>query len=251
MIQVFQLSVQQARTRSGVLGTINFWLEIFADWIRTVPAAHLEQGPKMKNTAFFRLSGWSMMLAGLLGILLIRIPEPEVIREILTGILSAGSTDLIQTLSQRAAAIVMVLVLSLLVLGISGLRSRHRADLGRVGHQSLYLAMAGAGLALAAIVDFPTIATSWPVFAWGLFGGIASLGVFVLTQVRSGVLGRSFYVLFGLLVGTPLLLLAVFVLDLNFSEPVLGITALISFLCVMVLGYKLQQNASEPNLAAV
>lgn len=250
MTQVFADQARRSFRESGKRGLITWWGRTMLDTIQTAIEEYAQQGVDMSKAKFEKLSGWALILAGLvmfLGWLSGTRPEYDPYNYFSLWI------------DQYANALLIPLIIAgsfFLIIGYAGLLIRFGSASGRAGRFGLGMGIAGGLVSFVGIAGmiFSENELWWTILTWGfllLYSGLAVFGIVCLTKQ---VLPRWN--------GLPLLggiWLPLYMLYAMISETVTGTWAelpvyldvgiwLISFVGLAGIGYLLQQDRIEKNL---
>ena len=252
MVQVFEDHARTLSKRYGMKGLLAWWGRTMLDTVQAAIEEHTQRGVEMSKGKYQRLSGWAMLLGGVLFFL---------------GWLAGSRPDYspynyyslwIDQVANVIQIPLIVMGILLLVVGYLGLNSRYGAASGAVGRYSLSIgAVSGVVSAVGAVLSYTDSPAAWPFLVWGLFlcfGGMAVFGVACLTrQVLPYWKGLPF------LAG---IWLPFFLIYMTISEAITGnwvnIPDLISLgvffftsIAFVGVGYLLQQDSLETQASPV
>ena len=180
MVQVFEDHARMLSTRFGMKGLLNWWGRTMLDTAQAAIEEHTQRGVDMSKEKFKKLSGWALILAGVLFFL---------------GWLAGSRPDYspynyyslwIDRFANAITIPVMIGAILMLVIGFLGLLSRYGEAAGVFGRSSLTIgAVGGVVSAVGAILLYTESSVSWSILIWGLFlcfGGMAVFGVICLSR---------------------------------------------------------------------
>lgn len=230
MLQVFRDCCLRAFRQNGTNGMLKLWAITFFDFLHSMVEEHLQKETFMTRSKFIQLSGWSLMLGGV--ILLVGFLVSSTVFDFL---LSFWTT------------------LVLLGVGLLGLRTRYGDEVGSFGKNILLLGViAGFVINITGTAIVANVGNWSGPFIWLLpYTGhavlLACLSIFGISALSAKPLPRwnGLPLIAG--IWYPSLVILAYIYEaIGLSQEALGNPALIGILlqCVLlvVLGYMLQAD---------
>ncbi len=245
MAQVFRDLCREIYEREGLLGFLELWLTTLFDLLKTAIEERSREVVQMTKEKFVRLSGWALMLAGATFMLGFAIGGAE------TSFGDPlGGDDAFYEYSQL---VLVPLAMASFTVGMLGMRTRYRAQVGGFGSISLLVGAVGGAIGfIGAIVLF--IAQEdmgWMVWVVGMLLLLVGLLLFGIAAVRKRPLPR--WKALPLITGSLFLLIPIAGLITGSDElsvPVLASIFLLIAAGFVALGFVVQGDSVEEMRAA-
>ena len=187
MRQVFRDCCRRALLEAGAPGLLALWARTMLDILQTAIEEHVQRGVEMSKEKFIKLSGWALMLGGvvlLLGFLAGTRPEYRPF--------NARSLPIDRYVNAVADPLMMI-AMFLLAVGLIGLFLQYGPTAGSFGRISLGLgAISGVISAIGSIgLGIVDQGPWWSIFFLGLFAEFLGLALFGLANLRQRTLPRG------------------------------------------------------------
>jgi hypothetical protein len=184
MQQLFRDCCRQALRESGAAGLLSLWMRTMLDTVQTALEEHTQRGIEMSKDKFIKLSGWAMIIGGLvtmLGWLASTRPEYEpynFLRNPIDFYANAVEIPLIVT------------GLILLSVGFSGLYLRYGRVSNGFGRFCLGFGAASGVVSAIGAAGMNFNEAFWSLFFFGLTFQFLGLALFGITNLRQRTLPR-------------------------------------------------------------
>ncbi len=251
MLQVFRDSCQRALRESGAAGLLALWNRTMLDTVQTALEEHAQRGMDMSKKKFLKLSGWALMLGGVivsLGLLAGTRPQYNPF--------NALSLPVDQVLNAAVIPLIVIGIL-LLSLGFTGLIVRYGQRAGSFGRFSLALGVLSGVISAVGAIGLGIMGSDpwWSMFFFGLTIQLLGLTLFGVANLRHRTLPRwnGLPALAG--VWLPLFVSVTLIMEqarigviwLDVIYPVFG---LLSLAGLAGLGYLLQSDAQPAHVSS-
>ena len=202
MLQVFRDCCRQAFQETGTPGLLIVWMRTILDAAQSALEEHMERGVDMSKEKFIKMSGWGLMLAGVvltLGFLAGTRPEYNQY--------NARSLP-VDRYANAATGPLMILSTFLLLVGLIGLFLHDGSRAGGFGRASLALGILSAAVGTIGSIGLAAFDSElwWSIFFISfmfIFVGLALFGFANLSaEIKLG--GRLFPLLAGVWIPTYL-----------------------------------------------
>jgi hypothetical protein len=252
MLQVFRDSCRQAHLEEGSAGLLAVWMRTGLDYLKTMIDEYAKGGTNMTREKFIKLSGWALMLAGIVLIAGFSVGGGETFYDD-----PLGGFDGFYEYGQL---ILIPAGLFLFTFGMAGLLFRYRDSSGGLGKMGLVIAVIGSGLSfISAILLYAMIAPWmgpwWNFMLISFVGMLVGLSLFGISALRTKPLVRWNALPLLTAVWFPLLLPIQIIVVSSGGEPdSMDYYALVAVLFWVVgsigLGYLLQKDSQPGDTAA-
>lgn len=244
MLQVFRDSCQRALREPSTGGLLSLWRRTMLDTVKTALEEHAQRGADMSKEKFLKISGWALMLGGVIMSL-----------GLLAG--SRPQYNPFNALSQPADQVfnavaipVIVIGLLLLSLGYTGLIVRFGPGVGTFGRFGLGLGVLSGIISAAGAIGLGITDSGpwWSMFFLGLTIQFLGLTLFGVANLRQRTLPRvnGLPVITG--VWLPLFVSVGLIIQqarggVGWMDTIFPVPWLFSLLGLAGLGYLLQSDA--------
>jgi hypothetical protein len=239
MVQVFQDMSLRAYRQHGSDGVFRLWAITLFDLLKSVVEEHLQKETNMNKSTFIRISGWSLVLAGIAFIMVFSSWYLEENNPLLH----------IDKTTYFTVSYVSGLYVGpfLLAVGLLGLRTRYSEVIGSIGKAALLFgAVIGLVISLIGMIGTPINDNLWDMLIYGPAVSMFFLAVSGIQGLSSKPLPRwnGLPILAGIVV--PAMLVIVYGLGIETSfDWFTAVGLAIQFLAMIVLGFILQGDAPQ------
>lgn len=249
MAQVFRDCCRRAYIEGGTSSLLSLWARTTVDYLRTILEEYTKGGTYMTREKFIKLSGWALMLAGIVLAAGFSVGGGETVYDD-----PLGGTDGFYEYGQL---ILIPASLFLFAIGMTGSLVRYGDSSGRLGKMGLVIAVMGSGVSfISAILLYamvvPWMGDWWYFMLYSFLGMMVGLSLFGVDALRNKPLVRWNALPLLTAVWFPFLLIIQNIVVSSGGNPdSLDYYALVALLFWVVgsigLGYLLQKDAPYGN----
>jgi hypothetical protein len=187
MAQVFRDCCRRAYIQGGTISLLTLWARTGLDYLKTLVEEYTRRGTNMTREKFVKLSGWALMLAGIVLFAGFSVGGGETVYDDPLG----G----IDGFYEYGQLILIPSALFLFTIGMTGLLVRYRYSSGRLGVIGLVIAVMGGVLSFISAIPLyammaPWMGDWWYFMIYSMVGMLAGLSLFGFDALRWKPMGR-------------------------------------------------------------